>query len=143
MKFKSILLLIVALSLLLCACNDATITTEPESAPAPSASEMETLPNEYCIKNGKLRLDLRKFGVTMNVNKLPGQIADRVRFDLTEEQLREKMMALDFTAEELEKINHLVSSGYAYVADPRLIEPLSLPDGCELKSVAMGVTRSA
>ena len=34
MKFKSILLLIVALSLLLCSCNDTTITTEPESAPA-------------------------------------------------------------------------------------------------------------
>lgn len=42
MKFKSVLLLIVALSLLLCACNDATITTEPESAPAPSASEEYT-----------------------------------------------------------------------------------------------------
>ena len=38
MKFKSILLLIVALSLLLCSCNDTTFTTEPESAPAPSAS---------------------------------------------------------------------------------------------------------
>ena len=42
MKFKSILLPIVALSLLLCACNDTTITTEPESAPAPSASEEYT-----------------------------------------------------------------------------------------------------
>ena len=42
MKFKSILLLIVALSLLLCACNDTTITTEPESVPAPSASEEYT-----------------------------------------------------------------------------------------------------
>ena len=38
MKFKSILLLIVALSLLLCACNDATITTEPNVESDPSAS---------------------------------------------------------------------------------------------------------
>ena len=42
MKIKNVLLLIVALSLLLCACNDATITTEPESSPAPSASEEYT-----------------------------------------------------------------------------------------------------
>ena len=42
MKIKNVLLLIVALSLLLCACNDTTITTEPESAPAPSASEEYT-----------------------------------------------------------------------------------------------------
>lgn len=45
MKFKSILLLIVALSLLLCACNDTTITTEPESAPAPSASGSASTPS--------------------------------------------------------------------------------------------------
>ena len=62
MKFKSILLLIVALSLLLCSCNDATITTEPESSPAPSASE-EYIPDLTLARQVFDRLQANEGGV--------------------------------------------------------------------------------
>ena len=50
MKIKNVLLLIVALSLLLCSCNDATITTEPAPSALESASLEEYPPNPALAK---------------------------------------------------------------------------------------------
>ncbi len=154
MKIKNVLLLIVALSLLLCACNDATITTEPEGVPSLSASEQETLsdvsnpdripglPDAYRIKNGKLMIFLGS-GLGHKFNYY-FDYPEAIWFEMTMEQLKEKMMTLDFTAEELKWMEeNICEEGYVYAADPRLLEPLNLPEGCELSHVGFGTDLGA
>ena len=145
MKFKSILLLIVALSLLLCACNDTTITTEPEIAFSPSTSESETLsyvagldplPDAYRIKGGKLKLYVGGDREDGYYNR-----PDGIMFKgLTAEQVKEKFLKVDFTSEEIEYMQkEMADDGYILVADPRLVTPLKLPEGC----TQMGLSLSA
>ena len=144
MKFKSILLLIVALSLLLCACNDATITTEPESAPAPSASgsastpstlespaEPVTFPRLVC-KEGQWFLET---GIREEDLPEPNHFSSAwaVTFDSYEDFVR-RIKEVDFTEEQLAYMEPLMVYYYGYqengalaIPDPALLENFSFP----------------
>ena len=144
MKFKSILLLIVALSLLLCACNDTTITTEPESAPAPSASgststpstlespsEPVTFPRLVC-KEGQWFLET---GIREEDLPEPNHFsfAWSVKFDSYEDFVR-RIKEVDFTEEQLAYMEPLMVYYYGYqengalaIPDPALLENFSFP----------------
>ena len=144
MKFKSILLLIVALSLLLCACNDTTITTEPESAPAPSASgststpstlespsEPVTFPRLVC-KEGQWFLET---GIREEDLPEPNHWSEfwRVEFDSYEDFVR-RIKEVDFTEEQMAYMEPLMVYYYGYqengalaIPDPALLEGFSFP----------------
>ena len=144
MKFKSILLLIVALSLLLCACNDTTITTEPESAHAPSASgststpstlespsEPVTFPRLVC-KEGQWFLET---GIREEDLPEPNHFSSAwaVTFDSYEDFVR-RIKEVDFTEEQLAYMEPLMVYYYGYqengalaIPDPALLENFSFP----------------
>ena len=144
MKFKSILLLIVALSLLLCACNDTTITTEPESAHAPSASgststpstlespsEPVTFPRLVC-KEGQWFLET---GIREEDLPEPNHFsfAWSVKFDSYEDFVR-RIKEVDFTEEQQAYMEPLMVYYYGYqengalaIPDPALLENFSFP----------------
>ncbi|MBQ9130785.1 MAG: hypothetical protein IJX59_08505 [Clostridia bacterium] len=148
MKFKSILLLIVALSLLLCACNDTTITTEPEGVLSPSPSEQEAAPSisasasespsepvtfpRLVCKEGQWLLET---GIREEDLPEPNHFsfAWSVKFDSYEDFVR-RIKEVDFTEEQLAYMEPLMVYYYGYqengalaIPDPALLESFSFP----------------
>ncbi|MBQ7847442.1 MAG: hypothetical protein IJ344_04065 [Clostridia bacterium] len=114
-----------------------------QQSPAPSASlfeespeessEEEPLPAQYFTKNGWLLLDIQ-----CEANPtLPGvwvPLPPAFEPAITPEALKEKLMAVRFTEEELEILAWKDSkNGCVQMIDPRLLAPFSIPSGLILK----------
>lgn len=135
---------LVALLMLLTGCDDSLMDVLPVSpSPAPSStaadSEQETpLPPQYFVKNGWLLLDLRQERDAMKEGKLPVEnmtwieISSRFKKAISPEDMGEKLMAVRFAPEELERLLKLAKDGMVQMIDPRLLAPLNVPDGLSL-----------